>query len=736
MKRTTIRYRFLCLLTAAALALSLCPAALAESFTANIMRLLNYEGDVYVLDEEGNYRFLLEGSRFNSGESLNTGAGSMAAVELDATKVLTLDSLTQVTFVKERNQMRMNLATGRLLLDVQEKLDENEEFDITTSTMTVGIRGTIVYLTSYDTAQAEISETLSESNGTFRELLVKVLPKGYSGNYSQLVVLEGTAIARYVDHQGQTRAVEVHAGEKITVVDANLDSRADAGDGIEVTAAASSDLGDDLVAYISNNEELNERVENASDLLTGACPHQFEVKSRREPTCTEDGEETSVCALCGEVQNVVLPATGHAWGGWKFYRGATEEQEGQEIRICENDETHIDRRPIPRLQHVHTKGAAVRENETEPTCTGTGSYDSVVYCTSCGAEISRTTQTIPAAGHTPNTDPGYPPTCTEPGWTDHIYCAVCEDILPPYQEEIPATGHSYGEWTVLEEPGCTDTGLRKHSCQTCGYEETETMPALGHNYGEWVTEIEPTCQEEGLRVRVCLRCNDSYEDERIPKTDHIPAVAVGNGPTCTEPGCTDEVGCGVCGVLLQASELIPALGHSFGEWSVVQEPDCVEEGLQQHTCTRCGAVETGTIPALGHEYGDPVTLIDATCTEPGKQQRTCLRPDCGSREYITIPATGHQHVEIRLGTQATCTTPGRHEAEVCTDCGTVLSGGGEIPALGGSHNYTYVGEGEQEIYADDGVTPIGMQYYHDEVCDRCGEFRRVIDETAYYPVST
>ena len=47
----------------------------------------------------------------------------------------------------------------------------------------------------------------------------------------------------------------------------------------------------------------------------------------------------------------------------------------------------------------HTKDAAVRENEVPATCTAEGSYDEVVYCKVCRAEMSREHKTIPAAGH-------------------------------------------------------------------------------------------------------------------------------------------------------------------------------------------------------------------------------------------------------------------------------------------------------------------------------------------------
>ena len=47
----------------------------------------------------------------------------------------------------------------------------------------------------------------------------------------------------------------------------------------------------------------------------------------------------------------------------------------------------------------HTPADAVRENEVAATCTTVGSYDEVVYCSVCKAEISRTQKTIDKLPH-------------------------------------------------------------------------------------------------------------------------------------------------------------------------------------------------------------------------------------------------------------------------------------------------------------------------------------------------
>lgn len=50
----------------------------------------------------------------------------------------------------------------------------------------------------------------------------------------------------------------------------------------------------------------------------------------------------------------------------------------------------------------------------------------------------------------------------------------------PYRVE----GHSFGEWEVVTAPGCTEPGVRRQTCLTCGDSMDERIPAHGHRFGE------------------------------------------------------------------------------------------------------------------------------------------------------------------------------------------------------------------------------------------------------------
>ena len=68
-------------------------------------------------------------------------------------------------------------------------------------------------------------------------------------------------------------------------------------------------------------------------------------------------------------------------------------------------------------------------------------------------------------------------TCTEPGLSKGAKCSICERTMIK-QTELPANGHSYGEWTVTKEATVEAEGEEKRVCSACGEEETRSIAKL------------------------------------------------------------------------------------------------------------------------------------------------------------------------------------------------------------------------------------------------------------------
>ena len=126
-------------------------------------------------------------------------------------------------------------------------------------------------------------------------------------------------------------------------------------------------------------------------------------------------------------------------------------------------------------------------------------------------------------------------------------------------------------------------------------------------------------------ARPQTECEHEYVEEVIP-------------PTCTGAGQTVHT-CIICGSEY-TDGLLPALGHSFGEWRVSKAAACTQKGEETRVCSRCDAVETRETAALGHDYKAAVT--EPTCEQAGFTTCTCAR--CGD-SYRTdeTAALGHDY---------------------------------------------------------------------------------------------
>lgn len=237
-----------------------------NGYLATTMRLLRIEGTVNLEDSKGSKKPVVENLRFQSGDALNTGADGLATIGLDDTKIVTLDHNSRAEFKKKKNQLELNLTKGALFFNVTEKLKSDEKFDIKTSTMTAGIRGTsgIVYYDETD----DLRETIAITDG----------------------VVE---ISATNPDTGETRTAKVEAGKQLKVY--LYSDRPGESVQFEIFDIKEEDLGRFTVGLISDNDELIKKIcdytgwdpDKLKKILKGL---NVEPEDPTEPTVPTDPE--------------------------------------------------------------------------------------------------------------------------------------------------------------------------------------------------------------------------------------------------------------------------------------------------------------------------------------------------------------------------------------------------------------------------------------------------------------
>lgn len=202
---------------------------------------------------------------------------------------------------------------------------------------------------------------------------------------------------------------------------------------------------------------------------------------------------------------------------------------------------------IPALGHDFTGEWTV----TKPsTCTESG-----VKARKCSRCRETEKETIPATGHTEAEDAAVAATCTTAGKTAGIHCLVCNTIIKA-QEEIPATGHSFGKWEKVKAPTCMGRGSVKRVCDICRYIEIKDIAANGHVWNtDYTVDKQPTCTETGSKSIHCRNCEEVKDSKVIEASGHTLGDWIIDKPATVETAGSRHKECETCGAILEKEEI-------------------------------------------------------------------------------------------------------------------------------------------------------------------------------------
>ena len=202
-----------------------------------------------------------------------------------------------------------------------------------------------------------------------------------------------------------------------------------------------------------------------------ALGHTEEVIPAVEATCTTAGlTEGKKCSVCGEtlVAQEETAALGHKYESVVVAPTCTNT--GYTTHTCSVCGHSYKDSTTAKREHKWDAGVIVEE----PTCTKLGVKE--IKCIYDDCDASFLDKLVPALGHTEEVVAGSDATCTKAGLTEGKKCSVCGETLVA-QEEIPAKGHSFGEWTVTKEATTKEEGEETRTC-ACGETETRTIEKL------------------------------------------------------------------------------------------------------------------------------------------------------------------------------------------------------------------------------------------------------------------
>lgn len=211
--------------------------AMAEKASATTLRLTKTEGEVGISNANGRMLTAIKDMKLYNGYHVETQEESYAWVNLDSTKLVKLDAVSEMEIRQKEKVLELLLNSGNLYFNVTAPLTDDETLNIRTSTMVTGIRGTAGW--------------------------VKVINKWHT----KVFILEGTVRSSVTDPvSGQTKWITLRGGQMADFYVYDKNKKGDKCD-IIIKAFAEDDIDGFVAAEFLQDSDLSGRIEGSGSGL-------------------------------------------------------------------------------------------------------------------------------------------------------------------------------------------------------------------------------------------------------------------------------------------------------------------------------------------------------------------------------------------------------------------------------------------------------------------------------------
>ena len=246
-----------------------------------------------------------------------------------------------------------------------------------------------------------------------------------------------------------------------------------------------------------------------------------------------------------------------------------------------------------------------------------------------------------------------------------------ECLTKKHTDTTEKIAHDFNAGEVIVQPTEDSEGVKRFTCNTCGYQKNETVAKLAHthtfNAGVWENDevshwhpatcahkgekssveehiwdegkvtTEPTETTEGVKTYTCSKCGRT-KTAPIGKLDHVHTFDT----TRWDSDAENHWRPATCS---HTDEKESIEKHTWNEGVVTTEPTETTEGVKTYTCTKCGRTKTATIGRLDHvhtfdttrwEYDTANHWHPATC--PHTDEKKDLAAHNWNEGVITKPS--------------------------------------------------------------------------------------------------